>query len=271
MKFIVGSKKDEASVNIMESLKKMGFSAKENLDSIKTYQLRDQVLLESEKELIYFDNVEELIRENYDLNLECVVFVSRHASDSGIPTLTTHVTGNLEDENKFGGDPESLAVPMPAKMRILLEEMKDSVDRKDLDYDVSYEVTHHGPTELGVPSLFLEIGSTESRWKDENAGDIVSGSLIKALESDRSFKTVLGVGDGHYAPRHTDEAFSRGIAYGHIIPEYMDPKKSVIEDAIEKSSKSLNEIIVHSNRTPNNLKEKVLGIAENKGIPIKEI
>jgi D-aminoacyl-tRNA deacylase len=35
---------------------------------------------------------------------------------------------------------------------------------------VAYEVTHHGPTELGIPSCFVEIGSMETEWRDPAAG-----------------------------------------------------------------------------------------------------
>ena len=54
-------------------------------------------------------------------------------------------------------------------MKSILMEMKRLAEQKGLKYDVTLEVTHHGPTELSVPSLYAEIGSTEIQWKDPEA------------------------------------------------------------------------------------------------------
>ena len=35
-----------------------------------------------------------------------------------------------------------------------------------LDYEITIEATHHGPTSLKKPLLFIEIGSTEKQWAD---------------------------------------------------------------------------------------------------------
>lgn len=272
MKFLIGTQKDIASVNMINNLQSLGFNEiDEKKENFNVYKKDDFILLESDRELIYYDGLLDVIRKDFGTDVDYVVFLSKHASESGIPTLTTHVTGNLSDEAKYGGEPESLAIPLPNKMKLILENLKNKVSENNLDYEVSYEATHHGPTEIGVPLLFVEIGSSESRWKDKMAGKVIVESLLNSLNSNKTFKPVLGVGGGHYAPRHTDEAFERDIAYGHIIPEYMNPKEKVIKDAIMKTSKSLNEMIVHSNRTPKTLMEKVLNISDELGIKVKEL
>jgi D-aminoacyl-tRNA deacylase len=82
-------------------------------------------------------------------------------------------------------------------------------------YRVSYEVTHHGPTELDIPSLFVEIGSTECEWTDPRAGEAVARSVLSA----EPFSTIslAGIGGTHYARRETEIAQRSRAAFGHIV------------------------------------------------------
>jgi hypothetical protein len=41
-------------------------------------------------------------------------------------------------------------------------------------YETGIECTHHGPSAVGVPSLFVEVGSDEPQWKDETAARAVA-------------------------------------------------------------------------------------------------
>ena len=70
-----------------------------------------------------------------------------------------------------------------------------------MKYDVTLEVTHHGPTELSVPSLYAEIGSTETQWKDPEAGEVVAKAILAV--SLEKVPAGLGFGGGHYAMRQT--------------------------------------------------------------------
>jgi D-aminoacyl-tRNA deacylase len=81
-------------------------------------------------------------------------------------------------------------------------------------YRVSYEVTHHGPTALHLPSFFVEIGSTEKEWTDPVAGRAVAEAVLNAVPI--SSVPLIGFGGTHYAVRQTEIALSTRGAFGHI-------------------------------------------------------
>ncbi|WP_243670521.1 D-tyrosyl-tRNA(Tyr) deacylase [Methanoculleus chikugoensis] len=77
-------------------------------------------------------------------------------------------------------------------------------------------MTHHGPTELSTPSLFVEIGSTATEWADPAAGRAVAESILAAEPQETI--NLLGFGGTHYAVRQTGIALSSRGAFGHIVP-----------------------------------------------------
>jgi D-aminoacyl-tRNA deacylase len=81
-------------------------------------------------------------------------------------------------------------------------------------YRVSYEVTHHGPTGLTLPSFFVEIGSTEKEWTDPAAGKAVAESVLSASMANPV--PLIGFGGSHYAARQTEIALTSRGAFGHI-------------------------------------------------------
>ena len=81
-------------------------------------------------------------------------------------------------------------------------------------YHVSYEVTHHGPTGLRLPSFFVEIGSTEKEWTDPVAARAVAESVLAAAPGNPI--PLIGFGGTHYATRETEIALSSRGAFGHI-------------------------------------------------------
>ncbi|KAI3686565.1 hypothetical protein L1987_80247 [Smallanthus sonchifolius] len=86
---------------------------------------------------------------------------------------------------------------------------------------VTLEATHHGPI-TDSPTMFVEIGSTEEYWKRQDAAQAIAlvrmkhRLVWKGLGLDGGIpvgdwrrnngkkKILLGVGGGHYVPRHMD-------------------------------------------------------------------
>ncbi len=99
----------------------------------------------------------EWIAEAYPSDL--YIFPSVHTSESGKRSLTVHPTGNFGDA-LLGGRGRTLSVAPALHMRSALLTLMEEKERRGLDYAVSYEVTHHGPT-ISAPLLFVEVGSTE--------------------------------------------------------------------------------------------------------------
>ena len=142
---------------------------------------------------------------------DLIIFLSRHTSLDPVPVLTTHVTGNIGKAD-LGGRPGSVAVAAPAWMHIILRGLTQYAPP---GYRVSYEITHHGPSELSTPSLFVEIGSTEKEWTDERAGEAVARAVLEASLPDTI--PVVGIGGTHYARRETEIALQSRAAFGHIV------------------------------------------------------
>ncbi|MDD1705473.1 MAG: D-tyrosyl-tRNA(Tyr) deacylase, partial [Methanoregulaceae archaeon] len=146
-----------------------------------------------------------------ELGADLIIFLSRHSSEKPLPVLTVHVTGNLGPAD-LGGIAGSLAVASPPWMRAVLCNLNRNAPE---GYRATYEVTHHGPTELSTPSFFVEIGSTEEEWTDVRAGRAVALSVLEAKPADTI--NVLGIGGTHYARRETEIALRSRAAFGHIV------------------------------------------------------
>lgn len=150
---------------------------------------------------------------------EVCIVASRHKSESGKPTLTCHATGNF-GRAEMGGADGKLAVAPALYLREALLLLKEKWKKYSLlDYDVSLEVTHHGPSDIGFPLLFMEVGSSEEQWRDMNACKAVA-EAIRDLASKEPERREVGVGFGgpHYAPNFTEIA--ENLALGHIASKY---------------------------------------------------
>ncbi len=191
-------------------------------------------LVEIEEMHIFQDELDRKL-EAAGVPASLIIFASKHRSKEEINSLTVHCTGNPSEEARLGGKPRSLAVSSPAAMKSILLEMKKLAQEKSLKYDVTLEVTHHGPTELSVPSLYAEIGSTETQWKDSEAGEVVAKAILAV--SLEKVPAGLGFGGGHYAMRQTGLLFETGISFGHNFPKYQleFADEALIRQAIEKS------------------------------------
>lgn len=191
-------------------------------------------LVDIEEMHVFQDGLDRKL-ENAGLPASLIIFASKHRSKEEISSLTVHCTGNPSNDARLGGCPNSLAVSSPAAMKSILMEMKRLAEQKGLKYDVTLEVTHHGPTELSVPSLYAEIGSTEVQWKDPEAGEVAAKAILAV--SLEKVPVAIGFGGGHYAMRQTGLLFETGISFGHNFPKYKLEfvDEALIRQAIEKS------------------------------------
>ena len=183
----------------------------------------------------FFDVDGRLIHaEGVDAGIDCdlVIFLSRHSSVNPVPILTVHVTGNY-GVAELGGDPRTLAPAAPAMMQATLRALARHCPG---GYQISYEVTHHGPTGLAHPSFFVEIGSTEKEWGDPVAGQAVAEAVLGAEPVNTI--PLVGIGGTHYAPRETAIALATRGAFGHIASSRRQVAaldKEMVQAMIEKS------------------------------------
>ncbi len=151
-------------------------------------------------------------RVDRNLDADLVVFLSRHTSVKSVPQLTVHATGNV-GEAALGGEPDRVAPCPPAFMQAVLRRLALLAPA---GYRVSYERTHHGPTDLETPSCFVEIGSGPEQWADPVAGEAVARAVLTAVP-DPLAVPLLGLGGTQYAARQTAVALATRGAFGHII------------------------------------------------------
>ncbi len=161
-----------------------------------------------ERLINWFYDPNAFIQQNPDI----ILFLSRHASKNPKPLLTVHVTGNYCKAD-LGGKPGCLTIAHPSMMHAIL---KNLFLYAPTGYGVSYEVTHHGPTGLSLPSFFVEIGSTQDEWNDIAAANAVARAVLDAQPI--SVIPMIGFGGTHYAIRQTELALQSRAAFGHIVP-----------------------------------------------------
>jgi len=209
----VVSRADEASVCIGNELL-----------SIAKWRELDKNIYASKDRLLFFIDDMHLHHDNIDMEImewgkpEAVIFASRHSSASKKRTLSVHPVGNF-GAAEFGGRKREI---VPSSPHLMLGALKLLHEKSgEMNYDVCYEVTHHGPY-LSTPAFFIETGSTEREWNDKEACRVIAETIMEMGEAGGA--TAVGVGGGHYAPRFTDIALKRGIAFGHMIADYRLPE-----------------------------------------------
>lgn len=229
MKAIVFSQKDVAGRNIAKALIKKGFKkTKKKFYNLPVYGLNDLLVFSVEEEILSGVGLNEFVMK---YSPELLLVASRHKSESGKPTLTVHPTGNY-CEAKYGGNPKTLQATNANSMRNVFLCLLDDPPE---GYDVSLEVTHHGPTDIEVPLFFVEIGSTKTQWQDKEVADFLAEAILHGLKSKEKVETVIGFGGGHYCPTFTK--MEEEIAFGHICPKYSADflDEDIIKQMVDKT------------------------------------
>lgn len=211
---VVASRRDVAAQNIARELARLRNFQTVGDKPDDLLRSGDVYLKHVDSDGIYTDSL------GLDIKFDAVIFASRHRSASGEKTLTVHWTGNGTSRADFGGNPKSLSFADASRLRAALMALDEARERRKLNYAVTLEATHHGPTELGVPTLFVEIGSTESEWGDPEAGAAASEAIWKAATEPVEGKIAVGFGGGHYCNKQCIALRKDGYAFGHILSKY---------------------------------------------------
>jgi D-aminoacyl-tRNA deacylase len=157
------------------------------------------------------------LEEKYDY--DGFIFLSKHAAESGVLALTCHSTGNFSDA-KFGGNDKQVAIPKPDFQKTYLQTLKKNQSRFS-DFQITIEATHHGPTALTKPSIFVEIGTTEKQWTDESLCDSIAELVHNVMsEPIKEHPVAICFGGTHYPSKFTDELLDGKYALGTVIPKH---------------------------------------------------
>lgn len=245
MKLVAFSSGDVAGSNIARILK-------------EEFKLDESFFVESDEFMTEVDSLT-------DLKPEVCFVASRHRSESSQPTLTAHVTGNFGSA-ELGGRGGELALA-PA---LYLREAVRGLFRHggNIGYSVSLEVTHHGPTALPFPLVFVEVGSTAEHWSDLNACR-VAARVISDLMLNEPEKVPVGLGFGgpHYAPNFT--AVLDRVAVGHIaskhVVDFLD--EAMVRQMVEKTTPKPDFALFDWKGLRSDGRKKVIDILGLLGLP----
>ncbi len=252
---LVYSTKDPAGTGISHYISEL-FNCEE-VDiprSVTAVRIKDlnAILVGFSEDVIYFDFLDNV------LDVDLYIILSRHSAESGIKSLTVHHTGNPYGRASFGGNPYELSIANPPLSKMLLVKLSELRSRYGLtEFQVVYEATHHGPSNLSKPLSFIEIGSSISEWKLTKAHKVVGDAVIEAVREYLSTKVKctgsVGFGGQHYSSTFTERALSTDECYGHIIPRYAinmlkndDPEKMkyIFRQAMLKNSIKIERAVV---------------------------
>jgi len=267
----MASKRDTAGMNIANQLIQ-NYHFKKTSETFQCNPVYTKNLHNKETKLFFVDA--EIVQTQFLENLvnpQLMVFLSRHSSAKGVPTLSVHTSGNL-GEAKFGGKPKTVSVSPAKAMKNALCEMDKQVNEKKLDYEVSYEVTHHGPS-LNFPSMFVELGSSPEQWVDVEAAKVVADSAVAAVSDSNCCPVVVGIGGPHYNKKFTKLALNNERAFGHMIPKYATETldTELIKQCVEKTLEPVESVVLDWKGIKGEHKPKIVDALNSLGFVIEKI
>ncbi|WP_244403946.1 D-aminoacyl-tRNA deacylase [Pyrolobus fumarii] len=241
--------------------------------SVDACPSRDCTVVGLEADTPYLDNLDDIL-PGYD----GYVIISRHASTSGKPTLSVHHTGNPTREAILGGKPETLEWAWPSLAAALLRTYRAVAARLGLleKYEVTLEATHHGPTRVPKPVVFIEVGSTEAAWRDERALRALAETLYETIISQEGFRgcecstIASGFGDTHYPRLHTRLLLEEGYCYAHILSKHVlrSVTENVVRQSMTKSVERVEKAVAA--KVPGAARRLVERIANELGIEVEK-
>ncbi|KAI3686570.1 hypothetical protein L1987_80250 [Smallanthus sonchifolius] len=237
---VVATTVDPASIGPASALLSMpGWHPGPFLQDMASFVNKDVSLLKHDYSNVREDHLDKRWEAATGEVVDEVIFLSRHTAASNRPALTIHPIGVphlREDEVPPAGGKPGWAAPPNARMGPWLRLLKGIAESHNLtpEFEVTLEATHHGPI-TDSPTMFVEIGSTEEYWKRQDAAQAIALLVWKGLGLDGGIpvgdwrrnngkkKILLGVGGGHYVPRHMDIVLKDDVWVGHLLSNYSLP------------------------------------------------
>jgi D-aminoacyl-tRNA deacylase len=265
---LVTSEKDIASQTIKSILiDEFGFFPNsETFEGNPVLALDDSTLLiTTNRDMIFCDHLEEYFSP------EVFIFCSRHRAESGRPALLVHSTGNLGSEALFGGNPHQLSISAPSLVSAALKRLSiEQVKRNLTEFDVSLEVSHHGPTSLNTPLVFVELGSSEEYWIHKEGARAVATAIMDCVKEPLSGDSVIGFGGTHYASKFNKIVLEKGYSIGHMAPKYVldELTLDVVKQMAERTTEPVKKAIVDWKGMNAENKEHVFPLLNELGLDI---
>ncbi|NHJ20607.1 MAG: hypothetical protein EAX91_06695 [Candidatus Lokiarchaeota archaeon] len=246
---------------------------KQNEEYLKQNQI---YLALTSKPLIFLDEFN-IVKSR--LNPDLIIFASRHSSATAKPAFLVHTTGNWSSNNEFGGNPKDLSKTSALLHKAGFHSLERQIKKYNFaKFSVDIEVTHHGPTTLDVPLIFMELGSSKQEWIIKEAGELVANAIINTVFKYLDFKkqdnqqVALGFGGAHYAPNFKRLLTNNSIALSFICPKYYirELNEELIKQMIRNTLEEIDYFIVDWKGTNSVDKKQLIPLLEKFDIPIKK-
>lgn len=203
------------------------------------------------------------------------IFLSRHSAESGELALTCHSTGNFGPA-QFGGNDYEVAVPHPYLQREYMRNLQRRKESEGLfaEFDITIEATHHGPSALCKPAIFVEIGTTLAQWNDDGlcgaVADVVHQTLTSNIPS--SAPVAVCFGGTHYPRRFTDEILSGTRALGTVVPKRAIPHigDKLLRHIIERNG-AATEALLEWGGIPGSEKRRLEGMLSESKLDVIKV
>jgi len=236
---LLASSADVASLNLHDAMLCLGgWGEASAMDHgvLRVHGIRPVHLLLIEVLHIRADGIDLTHEEAVGCSVDEVLVLSRHVSATEIPALTLHAIG-LPGEVPHGesgqaGGTKGAVVPPSPRFASLFRSMLTMSRSRGLDkeFDLTLETTHHGPL-LDRPALYIEIGSTEREWSSVPAAELWAEVISENLGLSGGVpvqwvpggEVMIGLGGGHYAPRHKAVLSESNLWAGHLLANYALP------------------------------------------------
>ncbi|MBU0958403.1 MAG: hypothetical protein KKB31_00515 [Nanoarchaeota archaeon] len=262
---IVASKNNPAAKNITTNLSQFKknplVSGMANEPSFDFYLTEDEVL--------YNGNLDMNKINQYDF----VIFPCTHRSEKGTKSLSVHVPGNWRTAD-LGGEMGKVCPTSALFQKHMFEILNEVAKQYEItDYEITLEVTHHGPL-INKPCVFIEIGSSEEQWRDRKAGFVIAKTIadsINTFEPSPYREIAIGIGGPHYCPNFNKIQEVSNVALSHIIPTYASPiTEEMIKEAITKTEEDVDFAVIDWKAFNSEERQRIIGILEKNYIAWKK-
>lgn len=245
MPIVFYSSQDIAGKNIALQLRSLqdfreagGFCARDETCFTK-WVFEGIELIELDKPLINADYLSEYFQS------DLFMFASRHKSEAGVPALTVHSLGNWGKEALYGGKPRELCLTSARAVKSAFDFLTEN---KPSGFDASLESTHHGPTSLKAPSIFVELGSSEKQWLLQEPAQVVAQAIIHCCKNYAKERgtIALGFGGTHYCSTFNKLVQETDFLLAHIAPKHAlnEIDSFMAKQAIEKTSEKVSTALI---------------------------
>lgn len=274
---LIFSIKDDAGVNIakrileLEHCKKVSIS-NEAMVNLFYIPKHDAYLASFRDDIIYINYADKYFKVKY------YIYLSRHSSMRQIKSLTVHYTGNVSREKAYGANPRELSKTYPPLAKTIILNIRKFARELCVNngYEVVYEATHHGPTNLNKPLIFVEIGSSPNEWKNRKVAVIVAKAILHSLKDVENYKNcvgAIGIGGGHYSRKHTEYCLKTEACYSHIFSKHSLSMvdNEILKQALSKTLHPIDQVIVERKGVKSSFKKLVESFAQEVGLTVKYV